>query len=335
MTWKLEGPERAYEHFAPPFLLSTTALYQKIRNIQLRILPDDALLAVEVAKYDQKVVLEALHNCIAHQDYTRSGRLIVTEQPDRLIFENEGSFFEGKPDDYITGHKTPRRYRNPSLAQAMTELNMIDTMGYGIHAMYLGQARRYFPMPDYDLSDPHAVKMTVYGHVVDPAYSRMLIQKTDLPLTDILCLDRIQKKLPVPVAIIRHLRRCGLIEGRKPNIHVSAVVARATASKAEYILTRAQDDAFYVRLITDYLTQFGNATREEIDKLLTVKLSEALDEEQKKNKIANLLTNMRRSGLIKNISSRTAPQWILAERVQKEIPHLQKECRKNSEDNHL
>ena len=335
MTWKLEGPERAYEHFAPPFFLTTSALYQKIRNIQLRILPDDALLAVEVAKYDQKVVLEALHNCIAHQDYTRSGRIIVTEQPDRLIFENEGSFFEGKPDDYITGHKTPRRYRNPSLVQAMTELNMIDTMGYGIHAMYSGQARRYFPMPDYDLSDPLAVKMTVYGHVVDPAYSRMLIQKTDLPLTDILCLDRIQKKLPVPVAIIRHLRRCGLIEGRKPNIHVSAVVARATASKAEYILTRAQDDAFYVRLITDYLTQFGNATREEIDKLLTVKLSEALDEEQKKNKIANLLTNMRRSGLIKNISSRTAPQWILAERVQKEIPHLQKECRKNSEDNHL
>ncbi len=163
----------------------------------------------------------------------------------------------------------------------------------------------------------------------------MLIQKTDLPLTDILCLDRIQKKLPVPVAIIRHLRRCGLIEGRQPNIHVSAVMAQATASKAEYILTRAQDDAFYARLITDYLTQFGNATREEIDKLLTVKLSEALDEEQKKNKIANLLTNMRRSGLIKNISSRTAPQWILAERVQKEIPHLQKECRKNSEDNQL
>ena len=27
------------------------------------------------------------------------------------------------------------------------------------------------------------------------------------------------------------------------------------------------------------MTQFGNATREEIDKLLTVKLSEALDEE--------------------------------------------------------
>ena len=193
MTWKLEGAERAYEHFGPPFLLTTSSLYQKIRNIQLRILPDDALLAIEVSKYDQKVVLEALHNCIAHQDYTRNGRILVVEMLDRLIFENEGSFYEGQPNDYIAGNKTPRKYRNPFLVQAMTELNMIDTMGYGIYEMHLGQARRYFPLPDYDLSDNSSVKMTIYGSVVDPAYSRLLIQKTDLSWEDILLLDRVQK----------------------------------------------------------------------------------------------------------------------------------------------
>jgi ATP-dependent DNA helicase RecG len=95
MTWKLEGTERAYEHFGPPFLLTSTHLYQKIRNIQLRILPQDELLAVEVSKYDQRVVLEALHNCIAHQDYAQNARIVVTELPDRLIFENAGSFFRG------------------------------------------------------------------------------------------------------------------------------------------------------------------------------------------------------------------------------------------------
>lgn len=313
MTWKLEGPERAYEHFGPPFMLNTSSLYRRIRNIQLRILPEDALLAVEVAKYDQKVVLEALHNCIAHQDYTRNGRIIVTEWPDKLAFENEGRFFEGKPDDYIAGDKTPRRYRNPFLAQAMSELNMIDTMGYGIHAMHVGQARRYFPMPDYDLSEPTGVSMTIYGGVVDPAYSRLLMKKTNLPLADILALDRVQKKLPLPDEIIRHLRRTGLIEGRKPNLHVSAVVAKATARKADYIRTRAQDDAFYAKLITDYLAKFGQATRQEIDKLLWKKLSDALDDEQKSNKVANLLTNLRRSGRIRNTGSRKAPQWELAE----------------------
>ncbi|MFA6301660.1 MAG: ATP-binding protein, partial [Legionella sp.] len=88
LTWKLEGEERAYEHFGLPFIITTSLLYQKIRNIQLRILPDNELVAIELAKYDQKIVLEALHNCIAHQDYSRHGRIIVTELPDRLLLEN-------------------------------------------------------------------------------------------------------------------------------------------------------------------------------------------------------------------------------------------------------
>ena len=317
LTWKLEGPERAYEHFSTPFLLSTTRLYQRIRNIQLRLLPHEELLPIEVSKYDQKIVLEALHNCIAHQDYTRNGRVVVTELPDRLMFENEGSFFEGQPDEYIQGDKTPRRYRNPALAQAMVEMNMIDTMGYGIHSIYAGQARRYFPLPDYDLSEPDAVKLTVYGGVVDPAYSRLLIQKTDLPLADVLALDRVQKKLPIPDEAATRLRRSKLIEGRKPNFHVSAAVAEATANKADYIRTRAQDDAFYAKLLTDYLEKFGQANRAEINQLLMDKLSEALDDKQKYNKISSLLTRLRRRGVIINTGSDTASCWRLTERIAK------------------
>ncbi|MBU0752333.1 MAG: putative DNA binding domain-containing protein [Gammaproteobacteria bacterium] len=314
MTWKLEGQERAYEHFGLPFLLTSSALYRKVRNIQVRILPDDQLVAVEVAKYDRKIVLEALHNCIAHQDYGRNGRIVVTELPDRLVLENEGSFFEGRPEDYIAGARTPRRYRNPFLAQAMAELNMIDTMGYGIHEMHIGQARRYFPMPDYDLSEPQAVKMTIHGRVVDPAYSRLLIQKTDLPLEDILALDRVQKKLPLnDEGVLRHLRKAGLIEGRKPNFHVSATVAEATGSKAEYIRTRGFDDAHYKKMILELLGKFGSASRQEIDRLLAGKLSDALNDEQKLNKISNLLSNLRRAKRIRNAGSRKAPVWVLAE----------------------
>lgn len=313
LTWSLEGPERAYEHFGLPFLLNTTQLYQRIRNIQLRILPQDELLPVEVPKYDQKIVLEALHNCIAHQDYGRNGRVVVTERQDRLIFENEGGFYDGLPDEYVQGTKTPRRYRNPFLAQAMAELNMIDTMGYGIRDMYVGQARRYFPMPDYDLSEPNAVKMTLYGGVVDIAYSRLLIQKTDLPLADVLALDRVQKKLPIPEEAAAHLRKAGLIEGRKPKYFVSASIAKATASVEDYIRTRGQDDAFYLKLVTDYLALKGQASRADINKLLLDKLSDALDEKQKANKISTLLTKLRRQGTTMNTGSDTAPCWKLVE----------------------
>jgi ATP-dependent DNA helicase RecG len=314
ITWRLEGQEKAYLHFGPPFLLNTSALYQKIRNIQIRILPDDQLLAVEVAKYDQKIVLEALHNCIAHQDYARLGRVVVTELPNQLVFENEGSFFEGHPVDYLNGHKTPRRYRNPFLAQAMVELNMIDTMGYGIHEIYAGQARRFLPMPDYDLSNPGAVRMVLHGRIVDPAYSRVLIQRTDLPLPDVIALDRVQKGLPLEEDAVRRLKRAKLIEGRKPHYHVSAAIASAADTKAAYIKTRALDDDYYRKLVTEYLEKFGSATRKDINELLFDKLSSAFDEDQRETKIGNLLTSLRENGIITNLGTRKTPLWRLTEK---------------------
>lgn len=239
------------------------------------------------------------------------GRVVVAENSDRLTFENLGQFFEGVPGDYVAGHKTPLRYRNPFLAQAMAQLNMIDTMGYGIARMFKAQAARYLPLPDYDLSQPGQVKMTVYGRILDPAYSRALIQNTALSLDDILALDRVQKRQALDVATIRRLRKSGLIEGRKPNLHVSASVAQASGQKADYIRTRAQDDAFYRKQILDLIDKFGSASRSDLEKLLLDKLSDALTKDQKMRKISNLLAAMRRQGIITNIGSKKTSLWVI------------------------
>ncbi|HKZ57890.1 MAG TPA: RNA-binding domain-containing protein [Thermodesulfovibrionales bacterium] len=78
ITWKLEGPETAYEHFDPPFYLNVNKVYQKIRNTTYKILPRNVLIPIEVSKYDQWIILEALNNCIAHQDYSLQARIVVT-----------------------------------------------------------------------------------------------------------------------------------------------------------------------------------------------------------------------------------------------------------------
>jgi ATP-dependent DNA helicase RecG len=135
----------------------------------------------------------------------------------------------------------------------------------------------------------------------------------DLSLQEIFALDRVQKKIPIDDAVAKHLRRAKLIEGRKPNFYVSAIVAAATASKADYIRTRAQDDDYYTKLIRDYLVNFRSATRKEIDELLWDKLSDVLNHKQKQNKIGNLITSMRQAETIINTGSRKAPQWILKE----------------------
>jgi ATP-dependent DNA helicase RecG len=280
--------------------------------VQLRLVQPGALMQVDVWKYDERIVLEAIHNSLAHQDFRRNGRITVQEFGDRLVIANEGRFYDGEPGDYATGSRSPRRYRNPALAQAMVELGMIDRLGYGIFDMHNRQARRFLPMPDYDLSEPDAVKLTIHGAVVDEAYTRLLMQRTDLPITDVLALDRVQKCLPIPEDMTRRLRRAKLIEGRKPHLRVAPLVADATDSRAAYIRARALDDTHAAQLVVGYLTRFGTATRQDIDDLLADKLGGGLGSDEKARRVANLLTKLRRDGLIRNAGTRSNPVWELA-----------------------
>ncbi len=194
----------------------------------------------------------------------------------------------------------------------MVQLNMIDTLGYGIHDMYEGQRLRYFPLPDYDLSASNEVKLTIYGRIIDPAYSSILIKKTELSLAEIMGLDRVQKGLPIDSEMLKCLRKKKLVEGRKNSLHVAADIAEATASKADYVKMRSFDDAHYERMIREYLEKFGSASRKEINDLLLDKLSDALNEKQRQNKINNLLMKLRKKGIIRNTGSRKVSSWSLS-----------------------
>lgn len=293
ITWKLEGEERAYEHFGPPFLLTTTDVLNRIRNVRHKLFPAKELLATEVMKYDTRVILEALHNCIAHQDYTRHERIIVAERPDRLIFENGGSFFEGNADDYISGNKTPSRYRNPWLAQAMARVGMIDTMGYGIRTMAESQRNRFFPLPDYGNSTPVKVVLGIFGHVIDENYSLLLLERRDLSMDTVILLDRVQKGLDITAEAAARLRRDGLIEGRKPHYHVSAQIAASTGKQAAYSRSVGLSKDAQKHFILEHLAKFGEASRESLNNLLIPGLPTGLTDEQKRNKVMNLLTDMR------------------------------------------
>ena len=316
MTWKLEGEQQDYEHFTPPFLLSTSRLFQRIRNLRLSLLPTGQLIPIDILKYDQQIVLEALHNCIAHQDYHSCARVVVIERPGELVFVNAGSFFDGQPLDYVLGDRVPQRYRNRFLAEAMGQLRMVDRMGFGIRQLlFLKQAKRWLPLPDFDLSDPSNVRLTLPGRFIDENYSRALLTNGDFTLKEILALDRVQKRLPIDNETLHDLRRRGLVEGRKPNIHVSASVAAAAGGKADYILTRQQDDSHYQQLILDYLAKFKQASREELRSMLTGKWPEILTEKQREDKLHNLLTALRRMDRIERVGGFSNARWRLVSRL--------------------
>ena len=311
ITWRLMEEERAYDHLTIPFILSTTELYGRIRNYKLRLLPPGELIQREVEKYDQGTVLEALHNCIAHQDYTQYSRIAVLEQVDRLEFISQGSFYEGDPDEYAIDPHMPRRYRNTTLVMAMTALNMIDHLGYGIENMNHSQAKRYLPLPEYDLSNPGEVHLTIWGSVVDEAYTRMLMKFSDLPFDEVIALDRIQKGRPIADNMRRRLQRKGLIEGRRPHLRVAANVAEATGTKVDYLEHRGQSDEWYMALIHDYIRKNGPTIRANIVELITPHMPAGSTHEQCVNKVDNLMRKMKEEYGIYSQPIEGKRVWIL------------------------
>ena len=151
ITWTLEDEEEIvqdYEHFGIPFLLTVDKVLAKIRNMTMRELPGGTLFPDTMKQYDEYTIREALHNAIAHQDYTMQQRIVFVESPGKLYYGNGGDFIPGTIEKALD-HKGPQRhFRNECLCKGMVHFNMIDTVGRGIKKIFTLQRERFFPMPD-------------------------------------------------------------------------------------------------------------------------------------------------------------------------------------------
>ncbi len=301
ISWILkdrDNVEKDYAHFGCPFLLTAEQVYAKIRYIKYRYLAADSLFPEEVDSYDPYIVREALNNCIAHQDYTLGGKINVVESEDSvLLFSNMGSFIPGSIENVIRSNAPESRYRNSFLAHAMVNLNMIDTIGSGIKRMFTIQRKKFFPLPEYSFTD-NLVKVAITGKIVDMNYARKLAQVPSLALEEIMLLDKVQKCKMLSDTEIKRLRKRKLIEGRKPNLHISSRVAGKTDQKVDYMKMKGIDDSYCKKIIVDYLLQFSEGMKSDFEKVLLDKLPDILDEQKKKNKIKNALQDLRKSGVI-------------------------------------
>jgi ATP-dependent DNA helicase RecG len=285
---------------------------KNIRNLTFRALPSGTLFPIEIAQYDPWVIREALHNCVAHQDYSLHGRVNIVETPNSLLLTNAGSFLPGDVERVIRQDAPLEIYRNPFLAEAMVNLNMIDTQGGGIKRMFVTQFKRFFPMPDYDLTNPDRVAVRIQGSILDERYSQLLMERSDLDLWTVILLDKVQKRIRISKDGHKKLKSMKLVEGRYPNLFVAGKIAAVTGDKARHIRDRGLDKRYYQDMILELIQEHGPVSRKDIDNLLMDKLPEILTEKQKKSRIHNLLYELTGPfGLIRNKGSRTRPAWVL------------------------
>ncbi len=316
ISWRLFDSKdcvKDYTIFKVPFITASERAFEKIRNLTYRYMPSQlTLFPTETRQYDIWLLRELMNNCIAHSDYTIGGRIYLNEFEDKLILTNPGTFLPGGIEPILQPSYNPPFYRNQLLAETMVKLNMIDTQAMGIRRVFRIQQEKFFPLPDYDFSAPRQISVTVYGKVLDENYSRVLFENPDFDLSTVYLIDRVQKHIPISKEAIKELRRLGVIEGKAPNIYVSAKVAESTDTKAQYVKNKGFDDEYYKKLIISYLETYEKGKKQDFIELLADKLPDTMDEKQKNSKVRNLLSSLKNEGRITTDSdNKRLANWIL------------------------
>ena len=315
-SWRLfDSDEMAkdYEIFKIPFITVTDRIFAKIRNLTYRYMPNQTtLFPLETKQYDMWLLRELMNNCIAHSDYTIGGRIYLNEFEDRITISNPGTFLPGRIEPVLRPGYNPPFYRNQLLAEAMFKFNLIDTQTMGIRKVFKIQRDKFFPLPDYVFTEDRKVSVTVYGKVLNDNYSRVLFDHPDFDLTTVFLIDKVQKHERISPEAIKHLRKLGVIEGRAPNIYISADVAESMDKKAQYVKNKGLGDEIYKGWILQFLKTYGKGKKKDFMSVLEDSLPASLDPKQKEYKVRNLLAALKREGKIELDSpNKRLANWVL------------------------
>ncbi|MBE6528848.1 MAG: transcriptional regulator [Thermoplasmata archaeon] len=302
------------EFFPIPFITAIDDICSKIRNVKYEYFRPGTLFPDRMDTYEPAMLREILNNCVAHQDYRMNEYITIVEYDrDRLVFKNAGQFIPGTIEKVISSNSPASYYRNRLLAESMAKLGMVDVAGGGIIKMFKFQMARFFPLPEYDLSDNH-VEVTITGKVIDKAFADTLMKNPKIGFEDVILLDKVQKNLPISDKDADRLRFKGFIEGRKPNYYISPSLASSTGDsviKGKALKQKGFDDSYYKDLIVKYLDEYDNASKSDLCTFLYPKLPEALDDRQRYNKVGNLISALKREGRIINTGSTRKSNYVL------------------------
>lgn len=313
VTWTLRDEKKDvvdYEHFSVPFILTVDEILAKIHNLTLREMPGGTLFPDTMKQYDDYTIREALHNCIAHQDYTLRQRINFVENPGFLYYANGGSFIPGTLENALATNGPQRFFRNSCLCKAMVHFNMIDTVSRGIKKMFTEQMERRFPMPDYEIdNDKKEVAVRIYGNVINERYTNLLKDNRNLTLQDCISLDAIQKGLRIDDKIAQDLLKRGLIEGEAPDYTISLSVAKASKQLPGYTKVKGLDKARLKQMVLQLLQNAGEdgARREIIYEYLKDLLPSNKSPEQQLRYLGRLLVEMNEEKTIERIGLK----WLL------------------------
>lgn len=293
IRWRLigvDGTEEDSRVLERPLLLGARQAVSMVRNVSVPVGREGRVTST----YRIASLTEAIMNAIQFQDYESGGTVEVVERErESVTVSNMGSFPQVRPDSFALSRPTFRDDRNMFLRNAMMSAGLVNGSMSGIRGMYLSQAYRHFPLPDFDI-DHGRVSVTFRG-IRSGSFARILDSRDDLSFETIVDLDRLAKGRFIPDKRMTELMTLGLVDV------VSGVPSIVNDSLDAVRHFRGTDREAVLALIEDG----GPVTRSDVAAMLKVRDRMSLTDDQLSVKATNLLQSMRREGLIEKMDGST------------------------------
>lgn len=293
IRWRLigvDGTEEDSRVMERPLLLAARQVVSMVRNTTVQIGSGGR----STSMYRVASLTEAIFNAIQFQDYESGGMIDVVERErESVTVSNMGSFPTIRPETFALSRPTNADDRNMFLRRAMVNSVLIPGTMSGIRGMYLSQAYRHFPLPDFSVTD-NRVSVTFPGIRSGP-YVRILDTRDDLSFETIVDLDRMAKCRYVSEKRISELASQGLVavfDG------VPSLICDESGVMRRY---RGTDREAVLSLISD----MGAVSRADVVEMLRARGSHELSDSQVSVKATNLLQSMRKEGLVEKVEGST------------------------------
>lgn len=257
--------------------------YNPERELQI------GLFRVPVPKVDMGAFREAMANALVHRDYHRLGATHARLSDDGLTISNPGGLVEGVTlNNLLT---TEPRPRNPSLADAMKRIGVVERSGRGVDKIYRGMLRFGRPEPDYSRTDGTNVVLQLATVDADDLFLQLVVeqenlQNRELPIDSLITLaalrehkrltaeelaEHIQRGPTLAKRTLEKLVEAGLVEAhgntRNRSYTLSVDMYRAKGDKLAYTRQVGFTHIQHPEMVLNFVRQHGRIQRNEVMEL--------------------------------------------------------------------
>ncbi len=244
------------------------------------------LFRVPVPKVDMGAFREAVANALIHRDYHRLGAVHVRLEDEALVVSNPGGLVDGVTLANLL--VTEPRPRNPTLADAMKRIGVVERSGRGVDKIFRGMLKFGRPAPDYSYTTAQSVVLRLPTAEADLDFRRLVVEherttNAELPIDSLIALatlrelkrlsadalaERIQRDITSAKRTLEALTEAGMVEAhgatRGRSYTLSASLYQAVGNKAAYTRQAGFSPIQHEQMVLSYVQQHGQIKRAEV-----------------------------------------------------------------------